>query len=330
MKALALIPLLALQVLNAQTATDTMTLAEKKASVVQLKQNIEAREERLNELVSDIRTLDARTEKRIDKFVASLTGLQDSESSKTRISQLKSQVIEGLRKSIQSYATERRKIYNRLTQDGNSNADAAREDALTKEMGLVDARIQKRVDQIVELAKSMPTGKDVDKYEADSESYHNGWYQENSRISSAWRQNQRQQSATKVEIDELRKALQSNISDLENQRMQIAAAIKNQRMSAAEKSIQEQELGRLDARLESRRNELMQLTMPSTDPSGEPTDKNTADNLLQMFQNARGDVANDQWSIIQKFNEAVDERETILAMKQNLAAREKWLAENPE
>jgi len=108
MKALILLPLLVLPALNAQEATSSMSMEERKASVVQLTKNIEAREERLQELVSDIKTLDDRTEKRIDNIVETLKNTADSESSKTRITRLKGEAINGLRKSIQAYNTERR------------------------------------------------------------------------------------------------------------------------------------------------------------------------------------------------------------------------------
>lgn len=326
MKALALIPLLALPILNAQTSTDTMTLAEKKASVVQIKQNIEARQERLNELVADIKTLDERTEKRIDTVVNTLKETEDSQSSKTRITNLKSQAIEGLRKSIQAYQTERRKVFEVVKKNDDGTTDP-----LVAVLGKIDERVQKRADQIMELAKSMPTRKDVEKYENDGDSYNtgwnNGWHYENSRISEKWRQNRRQGSSTKVEIDDLSKALESAIDTLERRKMAIEARIKDGKLSPANLTLAQFELGQTDAMIANRKRELLELAKP-TSTSGEAADKDSADHLKQLFDDARGDIAEDHWEVLKKISDAVQEQETISKMKANLTAREKWLSEN--
>jgi septal ring factor EnvC (AmiA/AmiB activator) len=329
MKALALIPLLVIPALNAQTASETMTLAERQASVVQLKQNIEAREERLQEVVSDIKTLDDRTEKRIDKVIETLKNLQDSESSKTRITRLKGEAIGGLKKSIDSYNTERRKIFERIRTDKSSTADA-----LSIYIDKLDERIQKRADQIMELAKSMPPSEDVEKYEKDTETYYNGWYHETTRISDEWKQNRRQGIATEKELREITQALEDAIKDLEARRDTITAKIANGNLTPAKIKLAEQELERTKAILSNRKSELVELSYSAEGPTrkaqGEEADKNTADHLTDLFNNARGDIAEDHWTVLKKYSEAVTERETIIKMKANLAAREKWLSENPE
>ena len=322
MKALALIPLLVLPILNAQDAS-SMTMEDRKASVVQLKKNIEAREGRLQELIDDIKTLDDRTEKKIDGIVDSLKRIEDSESSKTRITRLKGDAIGGLRKSIQAYATERRKIFELIRTD-NSEASAPLNDFINT----IDARIQKRADQIMELAKSMPPGEDVEKYESDGGTYYNGWYHEDSRISEEWRQNRRQGVATEKELRDLTQALEGAIKDLERRIMSIEAKLKNGNLSPANTTLANQELERDEAMLANRKRELLELSTPEGITSGDEADKNTADHLTEMFDNARGDIRDDHWTVLKKFAEAVDERDTILKMKANLAAREKWLSEN--
>jgi hypothetical protein len=329
MKALALIPLLALNALNAQTATNTMTLAEKKASVVQLEKNIEARKERLQELVSDIKTLDDRTEKKIDKIVETLKGLEDSQSSKTRITRLKGEAIGGLKNSITAYNTERRKIFERIRKD-----NTAASDALSEYIDQLDTRIQKRADQIMELAKSMPPSADVEKYESDGGTYYNGWYHEDTRISEEWRQNRRQGVATDNELRDITQALEGAIKDLDRRIMLIKAKLKNDKLSPANTTLAKQELARTEVILGNRKSELLDLTTESGSDTGTTNgaeaDKDTADRLTEMFASARGDIREDHWTVIKKYDEAVDERDTIIKMKANLEARKKWLAENPE
>ncbi len=325
MKTLAIIPFLAFSTLPPIKAQDApaISMEERKASIVQLKQNIEAREERLQELVSDIRTLDERTEKRIGKIVATLKSIQDSESSKTRITRLKGEAIAGLRRSIESYNSERRKIFERIRTDKSATADT-----LSIYIDKLDERIQKRADQIMELAKSMPQSKDVEKYQYESESYYNGWYYETSRISEDWKQNRRQGVATDKELRELSKALEEAIADLERRRDIINAKLTSGNLNPANTQLAEQELGRTEAILAHRKKELGELSSPAVEPYGEAADKNTADHLVDLLKNARGDLAEDHWTVLKKSDEAVKEREGIIKMKANLAAREKWLSEN--
>ncbi|MFC7339324.1 hypothetical protein ACFQY0_19180 [Haloferula chungangensis] len=323
MKAQLLFTLLALPVLNAQDSTSTMSMEERKASVVQLKENIEAREERLQELIADIKTLDERTEKKIDRVIDTLKRLEDSESSKTRITRLKGEVIEGLRKSINAYATERRKIFERIRTDQSGASDP-----LNESINKIDARIEKRASQIIELAKSMPQGKDVKKYEGDGGDYYNGWYHEDSRISEEWRQNRRQGVATENELRDLTQALEGAIEDLDRRIMAVEARLKDGKLSPANTILAKQELARNQAMLSSRKKELLELSTPAGTTSGDEANKDTADRLKEMFEDARGDIQDDHWAVLKKYDEAVDERESILKMQANLEAREKWLSEN--
>ena len=340
MKSLALAALLIGPVLNAQTAAP-VDIEARRQSVVDLKSHIAMREQRLMEIVSDIRSLDDRNEKRIDSIVTTLANLKDSETSKTRINALKGEVIAGLRKSITIYQGKRREIFERLRNDKSAAVQA-----LTGDLEKFDARTQKRVDQILELAKSMPVREDVEKYESDGGHYWNGWYYETTRISEEWKQNRRQGVATEKSLREIREALQKSITTLESRSASTSGLLKDRNLSDAERAIQEQELGRINAMLENRRQELAELALPpassatesgntsTSDPSGkstsDPTAKDNADEMKNLLDDSRKDISADFWTILRKYGEAVTERDKILALKANLEARERWLAEHAE
>jgi len=335
MRCIALITLLALPLVHAQDAAP-IDMDARRQSVVDLKAHIAAREERLLEIASDIRSLDDRNEKRIDSIVNNLAGLKDSESSKTRINALKGEVIAGLRKSITVYQAKRREIFERLRGDKSAAVQA-----LTGDLEKFDARTQKRVDQILELAKSMPARADVDKYESAGIEYRNGWYEETTRISDEWRQNRRQGVATEKSLREIREALEKSIAALESRKATTADLLKNRNLTDAERAIQEQELGRLDAILDSRRQELVTIALPSpsgatvdtsasqtTNSTSNPAAKDNADEMKDLLDDSRKDIAADFWTILRQYGEASAERDKIIALKANLEAREKWLAEH--
>jgi hypothetical protein len=344
MKNLLLASLLVLPQIHAQDAAVTSAptdMAARRQSVVDLKAHIAARETRLQEIAADIRSLDDRNEKRIDSIVNTLKGLKDSEDSKTRVNALKAEVIAGLRKSITIYQQKRRDVFEHLRTDKSVSMEA-----LTQDMDRFDARTQKRVDQIMELAKSMPEREDVEKYESDGSNWWNGWYHENSRISDEWKQNRRQGVATEVNLRELRQALEKAIADQQSRRDSIAGLLKDRQLSDASRALQEQELGRTDAVLENLRGELTDLAVPaqvagdnydtsaSTPTSSASSDGEqaaSADNasaMKDMLEDSRKDISRDFWDILGKYGEAARERDKIIALKVNLAAREKWLAEH--
>lgn len=347
MKNLLLATLLALPQIHAQDAAPAapIDMAARRQSVVDIKAHIASREQRLMEIADEIRALDERNEKRIDSIVNLLSQIKDSKDSKTNINSLKGDVIAGLRKSITIYQQKRAEILERLRKDKSLSMEA-----LTKDMERFDVRTQKRVDQIMGLAKSMPQREDVDKYEDDGGHYRNGWYYETSRISEDWKQNRRQGVATEKSLRELREALEKAISTQESRRASIAEMLKNRNLSDAERAIQEQELGRTDALLENRRMELVELGLPSTTRGSSASDSgsasseygeseksatatdaandDSADAIKDLLEDSRSDISRDFWDILRKYGQAANERDKILALKANLAAREKWLEEN--
>ncbi len=336
MKSIVLLSLLSVLLLHAEE-TPAVDMAARRESVANLKKHIDAREKRFEEIVTDIRALDQRNETRIDSIIDMLKPLKDSQDTNTRINAMKADVIEGLRKSITIYQSKRRDIFERLRTDPSAPAQALKGD-----MEKIDARTQKRVDQILELAKSMPARKEVEKYESDGGAYWNGWYQETTRISEEYKQNRRQGVATEKNLRELHEALEKAISSLEAKQASIAGLLKDRKLSDAERQLQEEELGRTSAILESRRSELVELARPAVDHGGDSASsasesssassqlsaKDSAEEMKDLLEDSRKDIAADFWTVIRKYGEAARERDKILALKANLAAREKWLAEH--
>ncbi len=342
MKALLLVILLGSPVLIAETAP-AIDMAARRQSVVDLTGHVDKRETRLSELVADIRTLDTRTEKRIDELVDKLSSMVDSPDSKTKVNQLKAEVIGGLKRSIGVYQEKRRTIFEKLRTGKDAESPALT--ALKGDLDKFDERTEKRVAQILKLANSMPQSEEVEKYISEGPEYLDGWYFENKRISDEWKQNRRQGTSTKVEQDEIRDALTKSVDSLESRIADINDKLENRRISDAERTIQEQELVHLTALLKSRKVELSSLGKgPSEVPENHNifegydgdsgTDgenqvgKHEAWDMKAMFRDERESISRDFWSVMQKYTEVVQERDKLIAMKENLKARKEWLAEN--
>jgi hypothetical protein len=302
--------------------TPAIDLESRRASVETLKQHIAMREKRLGEVAAEIRERGQKMDGQIKELVATLAGIKDSQDSKRRVSEVKVEAIGGLKKMITVYKSERAKIFERLRSD--SSAPVA---ILNKEMDLIDQLVEKRAADIVELVKSIPGGEDVAKYEQDSSYERNDISYENSRISEEWRQNRRDKVASEKSRREVQQALEKAIADLTSRRDGIKSGLASGPLSAPEKEIREQELARTVSLLDQRKAQLVEVSLPSVAPA-ETASRNEASDLKDLFESARRDIASDFSKTIQLYHDAVTERDRILALQDNLAAREKWLSEN--
>lgn len=300
----------------------TIDLEERRQSVVTLKEHLKMREERLAEVAAEIRERGEATDKKIGRIVDMLTSLKDSQSSKRRVSDIKGEAIAGLQKMLAVYKRERRAIVEKVRSD-----DSAPVVALMKDMDNIDKLGEKRVAQIVELVKSMPGGEDVSKYEQDGSYEYNGVAYENSRISEEWRQNRRDKVESEKQRREAQEALKKAIDDLERRRDSLKAQLSGGKLNETEKELYEQELGHVSMLVDVRKSQLLAVAAPST-AAGNAASKGEADDLRQLFQDARKDIAEDFAKTVRLYHSAAAEREKIHAVKENLAAREKWLQEN--
>jgi len=297
-------------------------LEARRQSVVTLKQHLAMREKRLAEVTAEIRERGQSTDKKIGELVAMLAGLKDSQSSKRRVSEVKAEAIAGLKRMLEVYKRERNAIVQKLRSDESVPAEA-----LKKDMETIDTLAEKRVAQILDLAKSMPGGEDVSKYEQDSSYEYNGVYYENSRISEEWRQNRRDRVQTEKQRKEIQEALKRSADDLDRRRNALKSQLDGGKLTDVEKEIFEQELGHVTQLADARKAQLLDVTAPSN-AAEMSASKDEADDLKQMFRDARRDIAEDFAKTVRLYHSAAEERQKIHAVKENLAAREKWLQEN--
>lgn len=305
------------------SAEEPVDLEARRQSVVAIKQHLEMRQKRFDEVAKEIRELSEATNGKVEELVNMLAELKDSESSKRRISQIKAEAIGGLKRMIQVYRTERRVIVEKLRTDGNAPSEA-----LKKDMGTIDALTEKRVAQIVELVKSMPGGEDVEKYENDGNSYYDGSYYGTSRISDTWRQDRRNRVDSEKQRREAQQALEKAIGDLDRREASLKAALADRKLTAPEIEIFKHELGYVGDLLKQRKAQLVEVTRPSDSVAGEAASKGEAEDLKQLFDDARRDIADDFARTLRLYHAAAAEREKIHASEENLKARQKWLLEN--
>lgn len=292
-------------------------------SVAILKENLIRREARFEALRKDLRTLDARVEEQIDHIVKTLSSVVDSKDSRTRVANIKEDVIQSLVRTMGVYRQKRMMVYERL----RTNPDAPKEQS-EQELKVFDERIGKRIGQVMELARSFPGHRDVEKYESGGDSYWNGWVGENTRISEEWKQNRRDANSGEVARRELLQKIEKAMAAGKSRRAVIADNLAHRELNERERAVQQEELGRLDATLDLLRTQRRELALPSVGAT-RTVGLDEAHDAEEMLDDTRADLASDFGSIMRKFSELDAEGVRINAMKENLKAREEWLKNNP-
>ena len=236
---------------------------------------------------------------------------------------IKGDVIEALVRTVWIYRQKRVDVFERMRND--STVPQAE---LEKTLNAFDARIGKRVAQVMELAKSFPGYQDTKKYESYGSSYYNGWSHENSRVSDEWKQSRRADTAGRMTRRAVLQQLDKSIDINQSRRRSIADALVNRKLSDTERSVQQQELGRVDAAIDNLKTRRREIALPSSGATRE-IGAGEAHDAEQMLDDARRDMARDFSDVMRKYSDLDAERTRIYDLKKNLTAREEWLEQNP-
>jgi hypothetical protein len=306
--------------LFAETKETPIDLEARKASVVNLEAQIAQRESRLAELGAEIVTLDARIEKRVAELVAMLAGTRDSQDSRFRVSQIKRDAINQLQAGIERYARKRAEVKEKIRK-GDASA--------LGDLDKFDAHNLTRVEQIVELTKSFPTHRDVDKYEsAGSQSYWDGYYQEDVRVSEDWKQNRRDGVQSGKQRKETAEKLRKGIDRMESLRRDVVSQLENKKLSEASRNLAIHELGQKDAIIERLNAQLQEVMMGEANPGSRQPSLDEAIDIGKLIEDASSDLRDDVSRLFQLYDVFSAGRAKTAALKENLQARKVWLEKN--
>lgn len=298
-------------------------LESRRESVGNLEAHIAQREERLAEWGRDIVELDARIEKRVAEMVKLLASLRDSQDSRTKVSQVKKEAIESLKAGIDRYTQKRREVAE-LIRKGDS--------AALGDLDKFDERIIRRVDQIAELNKSIPTHEDVDKYESAGGSYWNGYYYENSRISDDWKQNRRDSTQSDKVRREVETALRESLDRLDQRRRSLNDLLKNRDITESARQLYTRELGQISAYEEYLNLQLLDVSSSTKRPGGDDAESavglQQAHDIERVLDDSRRDLREDVSRLFRSYDQFVKGRAYLEDLKKNLADRKEWLKKN--
>jgi predicted nucleic acid-binding Zn-ribbon protein len=287
----------------------------RKESIANLESHIAQREQRLAEWGKDIVELDTRIEKRVDELVKMLSGLSDSEVSGGKVKKLKQDAIAGLKRAMDAYSGKRSEVAENI----RSGDTAAQGD-----LGKFDERINKRIEQIAELTKSVPARQDAETYEYDGASYWNGYFFEDTRINEETKKNRRDPSTSKKSREKSANSLKQDIDGLDKRRSSLQNLLTKRKSTPAEIQLYTRELGKLDAYEDHLKEQLRDLTLTSVE-GGQPIAIDHSHDITELLDDARRDLRDDVARLFRTYDQFAKGRTYVGQLKANLAARKELL-----
>lgn len=166
-------------------------------------------------LGDEIHNADLRIEARFDSLLTTLRAVSDSKDSHTKVTRMKEETIASLQKSITYYQQKRAWLEEQMVRP-TFNLTQTQKQSISNDF---EERIEKRVQQIVELYKTFPKHEDFERYKTV------GHYRFGGVIyldSEDYRQNLRLSSQTDTMRKTLIKDMQSNIERLDQENRTLA------------------------------------------------------------------------------------------------------------
>ncbi len=301
-------------------------LASRKASIPVIEARIEHREAEIQTLLQEIERSNDRIEGRIDKIVDTLSKMKDSHDSRVQVAHLKEQTMKGLARTIGNYKRRRAELKEQLR---SGNPDIG-EEAAKKGVALMDAKIEKRANQLITLSKSFTKNVDYEKYENDDSEvdslYDWGW--NNTRTNEDWKQNRREVVFTDAQQKKMISALKESIEDLSSRNKTLENKLAQKNISEEAKAFYQDDIARNNSALKSRRKQLEEIMQPSAPAPTTSVSSKQAHETKLMVQEIAKDIKRDTAALIGLYNHLKSDLASLNKIKKNLAARKAWLEEH--
>ena len=252
----------------------------------------------------------AGIEDRIDELLRVLRSVGDSKDSRTKVARMKEQTIDALQKNLEYFEQRRASFLQELRNPRVNLTEEEKRRAITK----FDERIEKRVRQILELSKSLPTHKDYEQYKAVG----SGWYGANLMENEDYKQNKRLTAHTNTQRDEIIRELQRSIDRLDRQNRALRSDIQSATTEAHRKALAEEIAGN-EALAKTRHAQLVETLTPSETPTRPISGKEAQDLDIAMRKSIEA-LRRDFASLFQRYFSYVNERSSVNTARAALEA----------
>jgi hypothetical protein len=226
------------------------------------------------------------------------------------VTRLKEETIDGLKRNVTFYQQRRASLQEEMRRPTLHLTTEEKQKAIAK----FDARIEKRVQQVLELAKSFPSHKDHERYKAVD----GGWWGPAYIQNEDYKQNQRLTAHTNSQRDAIRKELQRSIERIDRQvrtlQSQLAAAT-----TEPHRKMLTDELAKYEALKKSRQQQFAEVSTAVETPT-RPVSGKEAQDLDATLRKVVDSLRRDFTSLFQRYSAYLTERSNVNAAKASLAA----------
>lgn len=248
-----------------------------------LKARIEAGEKRAALLLDEVRSADSRIEESLDSLLEALRSVGDSKDSRTKVARMKEQTIDALQKNTEYFEQRRAALLEEMRRPTLHLSAEERGRGIDK----LDTRIEKRVQQILALNKSLPTHKDYEQYKSAGET----WYGTNLVENEDYKQNKRLTARSNTQRGEIIKELERSLDRLDRQNRTLRSQAAAAAGEAQSKALME-EIAKNDALAKTRRAQLTDTLKPSETPT-RPISSREAQDLDSALRKSIDTMRND-------------------------------------
>lgn len=215
-------------------------------NIAQWESVLAARERRANLIRDEIKAMDARIEARGDALLASLRSIGDSKDSRSKVTRMKGGTIEAIRRNIDYYRSKRAALKEELRRPTLNLTDAEKRTMIAS----FDVRIEKRIRQILDLLKSLPTHKEYERYRLEGSTWAGPTY----AVNEDYVQNQRLVTITNRLQREIEAGLRASIARLERDNKMLRAELQASNYSSPKDLTGE--MAKNEALIEERRDQI--------------------------------------------------------------------------
>ena len=253
-------------------------------------------------LTQEILEIDGQIERRVDKLLSMLIPVTDSADSGRKIANQKEELMAGLKRSIDWYRQERAKRQAMLTAP---YAPIPTED-LAKGLAILDDKVEKRIEQILEVSASLAGHQDVAKYER----YYDDRYGETDlRVSEEYRHNQRVSGKSARAQEGVREGLEKSIQALEREEVTLKQGLATARDPEKRRVLEEQLTKNTET--QALRREQIYETVRAASSERQPVSSREATSLDRLMQDMVKEIQHDFRRLEGLVNQLRVERERL-------------------
>jgi len=200
--------------------------------------------------------IDAGVENMLDLIIP----LTDSLDTGNKVTKLKQDAMDGLRKTIDFYVLERQKLEGSLAQQ----APALTKEQMADQVGQLDDKIDQRINEILRISTSLAEHKEVEKYDYEY-NYYSDHY--NQSTSEEYKQNLKVQRRVVDSKEKLYENLEKSISAMK-ERLNRYERLLGYQVSEENAAAIQQLINETGQRISERESQLQSIVSPSENSPG--------------------------------------------------------------